>query len=177
MRRRNTRKLKKMRFQQFSKYQLLGSSIRLGGIVYTLVRIFRLRPEQFDNMQVTYKGSLQCFHETDQLAWVLRKRDKRFLSLMHPVLQDRHKGSIHLYAQLSEIGRCDGEDCWLRLPPDFPAVPSAKYAERLPRPKPWRKRRKNAKPLEPLFEVEELLVERVDERPVASDDVKGGSTK
>jgi hypothetical protein len=94
------------------------------------------------------------------------KGHRYYLFLWHTWLQHSHKGAIIAYAELRRFGRIPGLDRWLRIPLDFPRVPSAALATRVA--VPWRRRKRRPSfvpyvrpsvPLEPLA-TEEILFDQ-----------------
>jgi hypothetical protein len=82
----------------------------------------------------------------------------------HLWLQHGHKGVIVAFLEVRRFGRVSGPDRWLRVPLNFPALPSAEYADRVK--VPWQRRQARAQPaVDPSdpsevipLEAEELIV-------------------
>ena len=152
--------------EKFSPHIIRGCLIVLGGVCYRIVSVHRRCPDSFPSTGVVYDGRLCCLHPEPQTAQVRRKGHRYYLFLRHTWLQHSHKGVIVAYAELCRYGRIPGPDRWLRVPRNFPLVPSAALANRVA--VPWRRRKpmlgivpyvRPAGPLEPLA-TEEILFDQ-----------------
>ncbi len=114
-------------------------------------------------MRLLYAGNLPCLHIEPQVVQVLGDGRMKYVNLCHTWLQDGHKGVIDAFVEVRKLGRVSGDNRWLRVGPDFPILPSAATAIRVPHP--WRRRKPRSAtitaiqptgPLEPI-ETEELI--------------------
>jgi hypothetical protein len=141
------RKQKNMPNPLFSIRRLRGCCIALNGIRYRITSVHDQVPQTWTGFKTVYDGGLPCLHIEPQFARVIAKQGSRFLWLGHLWLQPGHKGTIHAFAEIRHLGRVSGPNRWLRVPIDFPDVPAAELAARVP--VPWRRR--NTQPIMPAF--------------------------
>ena len=141
--------------------RLRGCLIAIGGVSYRITKVHRGLHRDWAGFRTVHDGRLECLHIEPQFARVLQNRDRRFLWLGHLWLQHSHKGVIVAFAEVRRVGRTPGPDRWLRVPSDFPYLPSAAAAVRVEGP--WRRRTSRpvlpmvastGGPLEPLNGVE-----------------------
>jgi len=113
--------------------------VALGEVSYRIIHVFRKMPPAVRAEEVVYEGALSCNSTFPQIAFVTRRGHHLYLTLVHPSLQHGQRGVIIAHAELRRFGRISGSNRWLRVPLDFPNVPSAEHAARVA--KPWRRKR------------------------------------
>ena len=111
--------------------RLRGCLIALGGTSYRLVHIHRNPPRGPRSGTRRTSGVLPCKNGHTQCWTVFRHGARSYLYLWHPWLKHADNGVIVTYAEIRRFGRVSSSDGWLRVPQDFPDIPSAQNASRV----------------------------------------------
>ncbi len=162
----------------------LGCLLSINGFSYKIRHIFKKRPVSFSRLSETETGEWPCESYEPQFVKVLKGYNgKLYLYMGHSRLQHGHKSVMHLHAEITKFGRVSGSNRWLRVPVNFPTVPSATTAMRVKITK--RKRayraqitaeKRTINPT-PLDQTEELILELFDVENGTSDLGKKEPTK
>ena len=162
----------------------LGCLLSINGISYKIRHVFQKKPGSFSRLNEADNGDWPCDSHEPQFVKVLKGYNgKLYLYMGHARLQHGHKSVMHLNAKVTKFGRVSGSNRWLRVPVNFPAVPSAATAIRVKTTK--RKRRNRAQIMAknrimnptPIDQTEELILELFDVKNGTSDLGKMEPTK
>ena len=162
----------------------LGCLLSINGISYKIRHVFQKKPGSFSRLKEADNGDWPCDSYEPQFVKVLKGYSgKLYLYMSHARLQHGHKSVMHLHAEVTKFGRVSGSNRWLRVPVNFPEVPSATTAIRV---KMTKRKRANQTPIAaenrtinptPLDQTEELILELFDVKNGTSDLGKMEPTK
>jgi hypothetical protein len=157
---------KSVRLYKFPSHRaLLGCLIAVNGVSYRVIKTHTPNPKLLAKTTLLHKATWPCLHVQPQYLYLYQGPGRRrILAMGHLWLQHGHKGVIVAFLELRRFGRVSGPDRWLRVPLNFPTLPSAEHADRVK--VPWQRRTTRAQPtvfhsdpseITPL-EAEELIV-------------------